>query len=205
MYLKEDDVDVHGRPIDPALRGMYCHAMSPALTTVLEFDPVAGTVADVARLYDPDRYWQAELSALDWSLEGQLAPTRHHLVFQGFQPEAVNRRALRNYGARVDRSLFPAEQTPAVLASLERDTLKPLSEWAWALDDYPTSPVFVPRSPGGPAAAATRGPSPAGTTAISSWSCTTTTASGSRSSTRRRSRAARWPRSPRPRAPSSPS
>ncbi|GAA2796281.1 carotenoid oxygenase family protein [Nonomuraea dietziae] len=58
MYLREDDVDAFGRPIDPALRGMYCHGMSPALTTVLEFDPVKGTVTDVARLYDPSRYWQ---------------------------------------------------------------------------------------------------------------------------------------------------
>ncbi|RJL25231.1 carotenoid oxygenase family protein [Bailinhaonella thermotolerans] len=148
MYLREDDVDVFGRPIDPALRGMYSHGMSPALTTVMEFDPEKGTVTDVGRLYDPERYWQAELSAIDWSREGITAPTVHHLVFQGFHPEGINQRALRNYGDRVDRSLFPGSETPSVLATLERDTLKPRSEWAWSLDDYPTSPVFVPRSPG---------------------------------------------------------
>ncbi|MEU4700922.1 carotenoid oxygenase family protein [Nonomuraea dietziae] len=162
MYLREDDVDVLGRPIDPALRGMYCHGMSPALTTVLEFDPVKGTVTDVARLYDPSRYWQAELSAMDWSFEGQLAPTRHHLVFQGFHPEAINQRALRNYEGRVDPSLFPREETPSVLASLERDSLKPLSEWAWTLEDYPTSPVFVPRAPGGPGRSRYAGRDPGG-------------------------------------------
>ncbi|MGP4026967.1 carotenoid oxygenase family protein [Actinomadura sp. 3N407] len=29
MYLREDDIDLFGRPIDPALRGMYCHGMTP--------------------------------------------------------------------------------------------------------------------------------------------------------------------------------
>ncbi|WP_067819404.1 carotenoid oxygenase family protein [Actinomadura kijaniata] len=148
MYLREDDVDAFGRPIDPALRGMYCHGMTPALTTLLRFDPGTGEVTERARARDPRRWWQAELSAIDWSFPGQLAPTRHHLVFLGFHPEAVNQRALRNYGDRIDRSLFPAEETPAVLASFDREGLKPLAEWTFALDDYPTSPAFVPRSPG---------------------------------------------------------
>lgn len=148
MYLREDDLDAFGRPVDPALRGMYCHGMSPAVTSVLEFAPETGIITDVGRLYDPERYWQAELSAIDWSFEGQLAPTRHHVIFQGFHPEAINQRALHNYGDRIDSSLFPSDETPAVLASLERDSLKSLSEWAWGLADYPTSPVFVPRAPG---------------------------------------------------------
>ncbi|MEU8246652.1 carotenoid oxygenase family protein [Nonomuraea sp. NPDC048916] len=162
LYLREDDVDVFGRPVDPALRGMYCHGASPAVVTVLEFDPEGGTVTDVARLRDPGRYWQAELSALDWSFEGQLRPTRHHLVFQGFHPEAISARLLRNYGDRIDRSLFPREETPSVLASLERDSLKPLAEWAWPLDDYPTSPIFVPRAPGGPGRSRYAGAEPGG-------------------------------------------
>ncbi|GAA2601964.1 carotenoid oxygenase family protein [Actinomadura fulvescens] len=151
MYLREDDLDLHGRPIDPALRGMYCHGMTPALTTVLDFDPETGRVRERARAYDPRRWWQAELSAIDWSFEGQLAPTRHHLIFLGFHPEAINQRALRNYGDRVDTSLFPPEETPAALVTFDREALKPLSEWTFALDDYPTSPTFVPRggAPGG--------------------------------------------------------
>ncbi|WP_084963925.1 carotenoid oxygenase family protein [Thermoactinospora rubra] len=162
LYLREDDVDVFGRPVDPALRGMYCHGATPAVVTVLEFDPERGTVTDVARLRDPARYWQAELSAVDWSFEGLLAPTRHHIVFQGFHPEAVTRRLLRNYGTRIDPSLFPREGTPSVLASLERDSLKPLAEWDWPLEDYPTSPVFVPRAPGGPGRSRYAGADPGG-------------------------------------------
>ncbi|MEW2358387.1 carotenoid oxygenase family protein [Spirillospora sp. NPDC029432] len=149
MYLREDDTDAYGRPVDPALRGMYCHGMSPALTTLLRFDPETGRVTERARAYDPERWWQAELSAIDWSLEGQTAPTRHHLVYIGFHPEAVNRRALDNYAGRVDPALFPREETPAVLVTHDRDDLKPLAEWTFALDDYPTSPSFVPRAPGG--------------------------------------------------------
>jgi len=147
MYLREDDVDVYGRPVDPALRGMYCHGMAPALTTLLRFDPETGKITERARAYDPERYWQAELSAVDWSLEGRLAPTRHHLIHLGFHPEAINQRALRNYGDRIDRSLFPAEETPSILSTLDHETLKPLAEWTFALDDYPTSPSFIPRGP----------------------------------------------------------
>lgn len=148
MYLRADDVDAYGRPIDPALRGMYCHGMTPALTTVLRFDPETGRVLEKACSYDPERYWQAELSAMDWSPEGLLKPTVHHLVFLGFHPEAISQRVLANYGERVDRTLFPAGETPAVLATLDHESLKTLSEWTFALDDYPTSPVYVPR-PGG--------------------------------------------------------
>jgi all-trans-8'-apo-beta-carotenal 15,15'-oxygenase len=162
MYLREDDVDAFWRPIDPALRGMYCHGMTPALTTVLRFDPESGQVTERARAYDPGRWWQAELSAIDWSLEGQLAPTRHHLVFLGFHPEAINQRALANYGDRIDRSLFPKEETPAVLVSFDRDGLKPLAEWTFALEDYPTSPTFVPRGLGAAGRSSYAGADPGG-------------------------------------------
>ncbi len=147
MYLREDDLDLHGDPVDPALRGMYCHGMSPALTTLLRFDPNTGRITERSRSYDPARYWQAELSAIDWSLEGQLAPTRHHLINLGFHPEAINQRALRNYGPRIHPALFPEEETPAILATLDHESLKTLSEWTFALDDYPTSPSFIPRGP----------------------------------------------------------
>jgi carotenoid cleavage dioxygenase-like enzyme len=149
MYLREEDLDAFGRPVDPALRGMYCHGMTPALTTVLLFDPETGRVREHARARDPERWWQAELSAIDWSIEGQTDPTRHHLIYLGFHPEAINQRALRNYTGRIDADLFPADETPAVLVSHDRDDLKPLAEWTFALDDYPTSPSFVPRGRGG--------------------------------------------------------
>ncbi|TDB92195.1 carotenoid oxygenase family protein [Actinomadura sp. 7K534] len=149
MYLREDDIDVHGRLVDPALRGMYCHGMTAALTTVLHFDPETGQVRERARAGDPERWWQAELSAIDWSIEGQTAPTRHHLIYLGFHPEAINQRAIRNYKGRIDPSRFPAEETPAVLVTHDREDLKALSEWTFSLDDYPTSPSFVPRGRGG--------------------------------------------------------
>ncbi|MBE1534456.1 carotenoid oxygenase family protein [Actinomadura algeriensis] len=161
MYLREDDLDLHGRPIDPALRGMFCHGLTPASTTIVQFDPETGQVSERARAADPSRWWQAELSAIDWSREGQTDPTRHHLVYIGFHPEAINQRVLRNYEGRFDAALFPAEETPAVLVSHDRDDLEPLAEWTFGLDDYPTSPAFVPR---GAAAGGTRyaGSSPGG-------------------------------------------
>lgn len=147
MHLREDDLDLNGHQVDPALRGMYCHGMSPALTTLLRFDPNTGRITEQARAHDPERYWQAELSAIDWSFEGQLAPTRHHLIHLGFHPEAINQRALRNYGPRINRDLFPPEETPAILTTFDHDSLAPLSEWTFAPDDYPTSPCFIPRGP----------------------------------------------------------
>ncbi|WP_018658381.1 carotenoid oxygenase family protein [Actinomadura flavalba] len=153
MYLREDDMDVRGEPVDPALRGMYCHGMTPALTTVLVFDPEKGTVRERARATEPGRWWQAELSAVDWSDAGLARPTRHHLIYLGFHPEAISRRVLKNYAGRVDPAVFPAEETPATLVTHDREDLRPLSEWTFALDDYPTAPVFVPRGahtdPGG--------------------------------------------------------
>lgn len=162
MYLREDDIDAYGRPVDPALRGMYCHGMAPTTTAVLSFDPETGKVTEKAAAYDPARYWQAELSAIDWSFEGQLAPTVHHVVFIGFHPEAINQRCLRNYEGRVDTSLFPREETPAVLATFDRDTMKSLKEWTFALDDYPTSPTFVPRGLGAPGRSTYAGADPGG-------------------------------------------
>ncbi|MDX6738855.1 carotenoid oxygenase family protein [Actinocorallia sp. A-T 12471] len=162
MYLRADDLDAFGRPIDPALRGMYCHGMSPTVITLLRFDPATGRITERARVQDPERYWQAELSAIDWSLEGQTAPTVHHLVYLGFHPEAVNQRALANYGDRVDRAAFPAEETPAILVTHDRESLKALHEWTFAADDYPTSPVFIPRSPGAEGRSRYSGTSPGG-------------------------------------------
>ncbi|ROO83151.1 carotenoid cleavage dioxygenase-like enzyme [Actinocorallia herbida] len=162
MYLREDDIDLYGRPIDPALRGMYCHGMSPTVTALLRFDPETGRITEKARAHDPARYWQAELSAIDWSLEGQLAPTVHHLIYLGFHPEAINQRALANYGDRVDRSAFPAAETPAILVTHDRESLKALHEWTFAADDYPTSPSFVPRSPGAEGRSRYAGTSPGG-------------------------------------------
>jgi hypothetical protein len=87
---------------------------------------------------------------MDWSTEGMSAPTVHHVVFTGFRPEAIVGRAVDLYR---DRLLpFPDDEVAPAIATLDRDSLKPLAEYIYPLDDYPTSPTFVPRDAGaGPA------------------------------------------------------
>jgi len=90
---------------------------------------------------------------MDWSTEGMSDPTVHHMVFNGFRPEAIVGRAVDLYR---DRLLpFPGEEIPAAVATLDRQSLKPLAEHIYSVEDYPTSPTFVPRDAGAPAAAGT--------------------------------------------------
>jgi all-trans-8'-apo-beta-carotenal 15,15'-oxygenase len=149
-WVRPDDTDALGRPVDPALAGMYNHPMSPGRVAVLELDPTTGTVTDRAAVEDHDAFWVTQLEAMDWSTEGMSRPTVHHQMFTGFRPEVIVERAIAPYEAegRVDRSRFPATETPSVLASFERDTMKPTAVWQYPLDDYATSPCFVPRHPG---------------------------------------------------------
>ena len=95
MHVRPDDVDALGRRVDPALVGMYNHPMHPAEVTVLQFDPETGEVRERARLWEPERFYATQLSAMDWSTEGMSAPTVHHMVFNGFRPEAIVGRAMR--------------------------------------------------------------------------------------------------------------
>jgi all-trans-8'-apo-beta-carotenal 15,15'-oxygenase len=143
IYLREGDVDATGAPVDPRLHGMYNHPMHPGEVTVLRFDPETGAVMERARLDEPDRYYAQQLSAIDWSTEGISRPTVHHLLFSGFQPEAIVGRAIDLYRDRL--APWPSDPVPPVLASLDRESLKPIADHAFAADDYPTSPVFVPR------------------------------------------------------------
>ncbi|MCC5952104.1 MAG: carotenoid oxygenase family protein [Acidimicrobiia bacterium] len=145
MYLREGDTDAWGRPVDPGLLGMYNHPMHPAVLSIQRFDPETGEVTERAQVSDPDRWWSTQLSAMDWSTEGMSAPTRHHVVFSGFRPEAVIQRAMDLYGDRVHP--LPDEEVPGMLVSLDRQTLKPTAEWSFPLEDYPSSPCFVPRDP----------------------------------------------------------
>jgi len=92
--------------------------------------------------------WTRQLNAMDWSTEGRTAPTLHHTVHQGFRPEAITQRMLALYGDRVDRSLFPPEETPPLLASMSTDDMCLTGHHEFAMDDFPTSPIFVPRDPG---------------------------------------------------------
>lgn len=148
MALRPDDRDALGRPVDPALVGMYTHPMSASRTSVLVFDPESGAVSERATICEPGRYWATQLSTMDWSAEGQADPTVHHLVTAGYHPEVVTQRALTLYGDRVDRAALPAEEVPPTLVSLDRRSLEPRSDWVYAEGDYPTSPAFVPRGDG---------------------------------------------------------
>ena len=142
------DLDALGRPCDPALRGLYGFPMSPDRTTLLELDPVSGAVTGHAELRDPTLLWTRQLNAMDWSTEGMSRPTSHHMVNQGWRPEAITQRMLAVYRDRVDRSLWPAEETPPLVMTASMPDLTVASVHELALDDFPTSPIFVPRDSG---------------------------------------------------------
>ena len=142
------DLDALGRPCDPALRGLYGFPMSPDRNTVVEFDPTTGEVTHHAELRDPELLWTRQLNAMDWSTEGLAAPTLHHMVNQGWRPEAVTQKMLHLYRDRVDRSLWPAEETAPLVMSCTTDDLSVTAVHTLAMDDFPTSPIFVPRDPG---------------------------------------------------------
>jgi carotenoid cleavage dioxygenase-like enzyme len=162
MALRDGDTDAQGHPCDPALTGLYMHPASPAVLSVMELDPASGKITGRAHLEEPDRYWATQLSAMDWSGEGQERPTRHHMLFGGYRPEAIAERYLDLYAGRVDPSVLPGEETPSVLATLDRDTLKPATDFVFPLDEYPTSPCFVPRDPGAAATSRYAGSDPGG-------------------------------------------
>lgn len=145
LKLRPEDVDLLGRPV--GLAGFYGQAMAPAAASVVHFDPSTGKREDVATLRDPSSYWNLQLSAQDWSREGQAAPTLHHIVMHGYRPETITQRALSLYEDRLERSMLGADETPARLVTVERDGLAVVGEHEYGLDDLPTSPAFVPRDP----------------------------------------------------------
>lgn len=148
MTQRPDDLDALGRPCDPALAGLYGFPMSPDRLSRVTFDPETGRVLDSVELREPERLWGRQLNAMDWSTEGRTRPTAHHTIHHGWRPEAITQRTLALYGDRVDRSLWPAEETPPLLVTTSPDDLQIRSVHEFALDDLPSSPVFVPRDPG---------------------------------------------------------
>ena len=160
MYVRPDDVDALGRPVDPAMAGMYNHPMHATVVTVLRFDPETGAVTERASMTDPERYHSTQLSAMDWSVEGVSRPTLHHLLCSGYRPEAITQRALDLYGDRIGP--LPSEEIPSALVTLDRESLKPQGDWTWALDEYPSSPTFVPRGAGTAAGSRYAGADPGG-------------------------------------------
>lgn len=148
MTQKAGDVDSLGRPCDPALRGLYGFPMSPDRTSLLHIDPGTGEVLHRAEQRDPELLWTRQLCAMDWSTEGMSHPTLHHTVHQGWRPEAITQEMLALYRDRVDRSLWPENETVPLVVSTDRDDLNVAAVWELAVDDFPTSPIFVPRDPG---------------------------------------------------------
>lgn len=145
MTQQAGDIDALGRPCDPALRGLYGFPMAPDRTTFLVFDPDGGRIVHQAEQRDPERLWTRQLNAMDWSTEGRSAPTLHHTVHQGFRPEAITQHMLALYGDRVDRTLLPDGETLPRVVSTAMPDLEVTAEWVLAQDDFPTSPIFVPR------------------------------------------------------------
>ena len=150
------DLDALGRPCDPALRGLYGFPMSPDRTSLVVLDPSTGTVVHRAEQRRPDLLWTRQLNAMDWSTEGMSRPTVHHTVHHGWRPEAVTQRMLALYGDRVDRSLWPAEETAPLVVTSSMPDLIVTSTHELALDDFPSSPIFVPRDAGAASPATSR-------------------------------------------------
>jgi hypothetical protein len=120
--------------------------------SIIEIDPDAHSVRERADVADRDRYWATQLSTTDLSPAGLRASTRHHQVFSGYKPELTCERAIELYEreGRIDRSHLPAAESAGMLVSIDRTSGAVVGEWAFALDEYPCSPAFVPR-PGGEA------------------------------------------------------
>lgn len=148
MTQRPGDLDALGRPCDPALAGLYGLPMSPDRTTQVDIDPVTGEILHVAEQRDPNLLWTRQLSAMDWSTEGMTRPTLHHTVHQGWRPEGITQEMLALYRDRIDRSLWPEDETLPLVVSSDRDDLRVTAVWELAMDDFPTSPIFVPRDPG---------------------------------------------------------
>jgi carotenoid cleavage dioxygenase-like enzyme len=146
MYLRPDDVDVNGNPLDPAAVGLYNMAMAPDTLSELTFDPNSGKVIEQGVVRE-EWGFNLQLSAMDWSTEGLTHPTLHHLDYQGCRPGNVSRRAAEHYSDRVDLDQL-REDTPGSLCSFRRGTLEMTARWEYSdLGDHITSPTFAPRAP----------------------------------------------------------
>ncbi len=148
MTQQPGDLDALGRPCDPALRGFYGLPMSPDRTTVVTFDPETGAVSHRAEQRVPDLLWTRQLNAMDWSDQGRAHPTVHHTVHQGWRPEGITQKMLALYAERVDTALFPPQETAPLVVTSTMPDLALSHVYELGLDDFPTSPIYAPRSTG---------------------------------------------------------
>lgn len=162
LYLRPDDVDVNGNPIDPAAIGLYNMSMAPETICEVVFEPESGKVLEQG-VFKEDWTYNLQLSAMDWSTEGMSAPTLHHVDYQGCRPGNVSARAARLYEGRIDLDQL-REETPGALCSFERGSMELKARWEYPdTADHITSPAFAPRAVGSlPGASAYAGSSPGG-------------------------------------------
>ena len=162
LYLRPDDVDIHGNPIKPPDVGLYNMAMSPETITEIVFDPDTGRVVERGRCRE-DWTINLQLSAMDWSTEGMSAPTLHHVVYQGCRPSRITRRAATLYEGRIDLAEV-AEETPGYLATFERGSMELKTRFEYPdTSELITSPTFAPRNQGSdPRASTYAGSNPGG-------------------------------------------
>jgi hypothetical protein len=146
--LQPDDLDAYGNPIDPAKVGLYNMARAPNSLSEVHIDPQTG-VATRTALFREDWTYNLQLTAMDWSTEGLTRPTMHHVVYQGWRPDAVSQRALQLYQRAGRVTEVPDAETPGVLATFERDGLRLHDSWTFHdTGDHLTSPIFAPRGAG---------------------------------------------------------
>ena len=147
LYMKPDDLDVNGNPVDPAIAGLYNMAMSSETIVEVQFDPESGKTIEHGA-YRSDWTWNLQLSGMDWSIEGMSNPTLHHVSYQGCRPGSISQRAAELYKDRIDLDQL-REETPGVLASFERGSMDLKARWEYSdLGDHITSPTFAPRGNG---------------------------------------------------------
>ena len=148
LYLRPDDLDVNGHPIDPSAVGLYNMSMAPETITEVVFDPSSGKVLEQG-LFKEDWTFNLQLSAMDWSTEGMSSPTLHHVTYQGCRPGSISLRAARLYEGRIDLDRV-REETPGALCSFERGSMELKARWEYSdLSDHITSPAFAPRAAAG--------------------------------------------------------
>jgi hypothetical protein len=162
LYMRADDVDVNGNPVDPGAVGLYNMAMAPETIVEVVFDPDSGKVIEHGS-FKRDWTFNLQLSAMDWSLEGMTSPTLHHVSYQGCRPGNISARAAKLYEGRIDLDQL-REDTPGALCSFERGSMELKGRWEYPnLSDHITSPAFAPRAVGAnPQASSYAGRAPGG-------------------------------------------
>lgn len=149
FYLKQDDLDAYGDPIDPSQVGFYNTGMWPSSLSEIDFDPETGRIRQTERIRGDDTY-NNHLSCFDWSHEGLCRPDVHHMIFSGWRPYNVSQRALEAYRDHPQRVPHPPEERPCTLMTVSRDGCRLLRQYdGWDVDEWACSPIYAPRGAGG--------------------------------------------------------